>query len=383
MLRALRWLIDRLAVLCPVFLVLALVLAMGAAGLTYILGRDTIPVEISTVGFEVAGALFLLCFLLFKLSGGLKWYMGRGARKGDPANPKILYLRSFYLDGRAATSFIGFEEAVLAKLRMPIVAVANPGKARNANEYFGVQRVRLSEQDHPGISAVDWQGRVEEMIRRAEIVLIMFSDSTGVCEEVSMAISLGVLEKTALVLPWNDHWNWAAALEHLPDEVMRECLRRRKPSAAIISSFRRTMKEKIREHDWLLEIIEEGPTQGGRHRVRYAPAENSVPRKEGVVADFRNYMERARKTQAKARESPRGPSDPLEPLVHLAWAGCPTEMLALIHVLVSEGISGMTFAKHFHLWALPKGVEAWGPELATLVEEMVRFLAERTGMPKN
>ena len=385
MLRALRWLAERSSILFFLLAPAGLVIGGGAFFIEHFFGEDATLEEVSTVGFVVFWASLLLWYLLRKLSDGLKWGMAQGVPKGDPANPKILYLRSFSLDRSAAGSFIGFEEALLAKLRTSVIAVANPGKAPTYNTYPGVQRLRLSERNYPGISAVDWQGSVEELIRRAEVVLIMFEDSAGVREEVSMAVRLGALEKTALVLPFEDYWHWVAALECLPDTVMRECLSRLEPSAEIISKFRRDLEKKIRDYRWSLSIKEgHFSIKQGRLSVEQKPTPRSRRPgegrawKKGFVADFRNSVEGARKTLAKERETGYGLRDPI---VHLAEAGCPVEMLVLIDRLVSERVCGMTFAKHFHLWARPR-VEDWGRDFGMLVEEMVQFL-EGGAVPKD
>lgn len=251
-------------------------------------------------------------------------------RRGSPneKSPEILYLRSFRTDRFTAGEYIDFEEILLQQLKTPVIAVSNPG---SAEPRVGALRVRLKLNDQ---STSDWQVHVKEMVRKAKLVLIVFDDSPGVLAEIAITQELEALPKTAIVMHFPDYLSWATLLQMLPDEVIQECIRQLPPSPSTMSDL---------------------------SRILAAPHVTNIKQRSRSPAMINRYRESFRR--AKARQENSRVDDPAGALRFLSDANCPPEMLLLIHALVFENVSGITFGMHFRLWKTrrrPPDVRIWG-----------------------
>ena len=322
MLRFLRWILNRFLSICFVGLPLGLILWLGGGALSWIFGRSEFLDDVILYGIAAAAASFLLMWFLPKAVGWIEYLIALGLpirRVRRDSGIDVLYLRPFSLDTRTAGGFISFEELLLRRLTMPVLAVSNP--AAKEKVHVGARRVKLPSAPVP---ATDWHGHIVKMIAEARLVLIVFDETSGLLDELAILRQENALAKTALVVPFNDHWSWAAILETLPDEVIVDCLRQCPPSASTLTDLKHALKK------------------------LHLPDLNQRPRKSRMISEFRNSLQRAREQRAKETSHL-----PIEPLERLAHAECPTEMMLFLHAMIQERISGMTFGNHLRLWSRP------------------------------
>lgn len=320
-LRVTRDILVRLQALCW-FVGLPLGLALWIiGGMLDLLGVKSEFLD-DCILFGLIGAVvsFLFAAAAIKLRPLLEQRMAAHLpiRRGtaNTESPDILYLRPFHMDRFTADEFVNFEEVLLRQLKMPVIAVSDAASSLEEPS-LGALRIRLETNQVKS----DWRVQVKKMIRAAKLVLIVFGDSPGLLAEIAIAQELHALSKIAIVVKSSTYASWAVLLQMLPDEVIHECIRSLPPSTSTRSDLSRILSATQMTS---AKRLSQSPQMMNRFR-------ESVPR-------------------AQAQSAKSSGNDPAIALRLLVDAKCPVEVLLLIHSLVSENVSGITFAPHFRLW---------------------------------
>jgi len=172
-----------------IFRVLAIPLAIIVMVFAQQLLNDSMPLT-STRNNMMAGLLGIAVGVGLWRYGSRHLQPGADEILANDPRPPILYLRSF-----ANETLVGEEEEAIARALEdvgPLVAVGRPGERLPP---LGAARMYLTDDS--------WQGKVEEQMDRARIILVAAGDTPGLGWELRQCAQLADPTKLVIMVPNN------------------------------------------------------------------------------------------------------------------------------------------------------------------------------------
>lgn len=150
---------------------------------------------------------FLLSFYFFSLNHKLK-KKKKGCKTQDVKGPFILYLRSFVADKQTkkmvSFSTLHSEEEALVEVMSELAPVYAIGDPKDKEMPLGASRIYVSDDK--------WKSIVEDMSRRAIIVILRLGETDSFWWEVDTILKTVPLEKVLFIVPSNRKFNEVSRL---------------------------------------------------------------------------------------------------------------------------------------------------------------------------